>query len=168
MSVSIEEKLEEKLNLVSAIPARAPMNSSSQGDSVTTEAPMESLTPAQAPMSNVAQSDSVTTEALMESPAPAQAPVDNVSQGDSVFIAPPAQVEATDVKEGEGESREMTLEEKLKLVLSVGEDNKCIPDDNDFAELRNLLAKKPNPICYDGFEPSGRMHIAQVLCLICW
>jgi len=23
------------------------------------------------------------------------------------------------------------------------------------------LAKKPNPICYDGFEPSGRMHIAQ-------
>jgi len=23
------------------------------------------------------------------------------------------------------------------------------------------LNKKPNPICYDGFEPSGRMHIAQ-------
>jgi tyrosyl-tRNA synthetase len=24
-----------------------------------------------------------------------------------------------------------------------------------------LLEKKPTPICYDGFEPSGRMHIAQ-------
>jgi hypothetical protein len=28
-------------------------------------------------------------------------------------------------------------------------------------ELRNLLDKKPNPVAYDGFEPSGRMHIAQ-------
>ena len=24
-----------------------------------------------------------------------------------------------------------------------------------------LLEKKPTPVCYDGFEPSGRMHIAQ-------
>lgn len=24
-----------------------------------------------------------------------------------------------------------------------------------------LLKAKVNPICYDGFEPSGRMHIAQ-------
>jgi hypothetical protein len=144
MSVSIEEKLEEKLNLVSTTPAQPPMDKSAQSDSVTTEAPMES-------------------------PVPAQAPVDNVSQGDLVSTAPPAQVESTDVKEGEGEgeAREMTLEEKLRLVLSVGEDNKCIPEDNDFAELRNLLAKKPNPVCYDGFEPSGRMHIAQVQCLIC-
>ena len=29
-------------------------------------------------------------------------------------------------------------------------------------ELLNLLTKKPEPVCYDGFEPSGRMHIAQV------
>jgi tyrosyl-tRNA synthetase len=29
-------------------------------------------------------------------------------------------------------------------------------------ELAQLLAKKPNPVAYDGFEPSGRMHIAQV------
>ncbi|KAJ1688219.1 hypothetical protein LUZ63_019609 [Rhynchospora breviuscula] len=49
----------------------------------------------------------------------------------------------------------MTPEEKYQLVRSVGEE--CIQED----ELRNLLAKKPNPICYDGFEPSGRMHIAQ-------
>ena len=35
------------------------------------------------------------------------------------------------------------------------------------AELRNLLEKKPNPIAYDGFEPSGRMHIAQVCIMAC-
>ncbi|KAG0563355.1 hypothetical protein KC19_8G023900 [Ceratodon purpureus] len=56
---------------------------------------------------------------------------------------------------------EMSLDEKVKLVLSVGENNKCIPEENDFAELRNLLGKKKDPVCYDGFEPSGRMHIAQ-------
>lgn len=42
------------------------------------------------------------------------------------------------------------------MVRSVGEE--CIQED----ELRNLLAKKAEPVCYDGFEPSGRMHIAQV------
>jgi hypothetical protein len=30
------------------------------------------------------------------------------------------------------------------------------------SELRELLRRKPNPVAYDGFEPSGRMHIAQV------
>lgn len=45
---------------------------------------------------------------------------------------------------------------KYKTVRSIGEE--CIQED----ELKNLLAKKPAPICYDGFEPSGRMHIAQV------
>ncbi|KAL3581171.1 hypothetical protein D5086_015503 [Populus alba] len=49
----------------------------------------------------------------------------------------------------------MSLEERFQLVRSVGEE--CIQED----ELRNLLDKKPLPICYDGFEPSGRMHIAQ-------
>ncbi|XP_060967479.1 tyrosine--tRNA ligase 1, cytoplasmic isoform X1 [Cannabis sativa] len=47
------------------------------------------------------------------------------------------------------------LEERYRIVRSIGEE--CIQED----ELRNLLAKKPEPICYDGFEPSGRMHIAQ-------
>lgn len=28
-------------------------------------------------------------------------------------------------------------------------------------ELRELLLRKPQFNCYDGFEPSGRMHIAQ-------
>ncbi|KAI5679390.1 hypothetical protein M9H77_10340 [Catharanthus roseus] len=49
----------------------------------------------------------------------------------------------------------MSVEEKFKLLRSIGEE--CIQED----ELMNLLAKKPLPICYDGFEPSGRMHIAQ-------
>ena len=39
--------------------------------------------------------------------------------------------------------------------MSVGEE--CILE----ADLRRLLEKKPNPVAYDGFEPSGRMHIAQ-------
>ena len=51
----------------------------------------------------------------------------------------------------------MNPEERFRIVRSVGEE--CIQED----ELLNLLTKKPQPICYDGFEPSGRMHIAQVL-----
>ncbi|XP_059661361.1 tyrosine--tRNA ligase 1, cytoplasmic [Cornus florida] len=50
---------------------------------------------------------------------------------------------------------QMSAEEKFKIVRSVGEE--CIQED----ELFNLLSKKSQPICYDGFEPSGRMHIAQ-------
>lgn len=53
------------------------------------------------------------------------------------------------------ETRELTLDERFALARSVGEE--CIQN----AELRNLLEKKPNPVAYDGFEPSGRMHIAQ-------
>jgi hypothetical protein len=49
----------------------------------------------------------------------------------------------------------LTAEEKYALCRSIGEE--CIQE----AELRALLAKKPNPVAYDGFEPSGRMHIAQ-------
>lgn len=47
-------------------------------------------------------------------------------------------------------------EKKFNMVRSIGEE--CIKLD----ELMNLLTKKPEPIAYDGFEPSGRMHIAQV------
>ena len=49
----------------------------------------------------------------------------------------------------------MTLDERVALAASVGEE--VIQMD----ELRALLDKHPNPIAYDGFEPSGRMHIAQ-------
>ncbi|KAL6280344.1 hypothetical protein ACE6H2_017225 [Prunus campanulata] len=50
---------------------------------------------------------------------------------------------------------QMSLEEKYQMLRSLAEE--CIQED----ELRNLLAHKPEPIAYDGFEPSGRMHIAQ-------
>jgi tyrosyl-tRNA synthetase len=50
----------------------------------------------------------------------------------------------------------MSLQDRFELLRGIGEE--CIQED----ELLNLLQKKPVPICYDGFEPSGRMHIAQV------
>jgi tyrosyl-tRNA synthetase len=50
----------------------------------------------------------------------------------------------------------MSLEERYQIAKSVGEE--C----NLEEELRNLLANKPEPVCYDGIEPSGRMDIAQV------
>lgn len=49
----------------------------------------------------------------------------------------------------------LTLNVRHELALSIAEE--CIQAD----ELRRLLEKKPMPVCYDGFEPSGRMHIAQ-------
>jgi tyrosyl-tRNA synthetase len=49
----------------------------------------------------------------------------------------------------------LSLDERFEACRSVGEE--CIKDE----ELRALLEKKDHPICYDGFEPSGRMHIAQ-------
>lgn len=48
------------------------------------------------------------------------------------------------------------IEAKLNTLLSIGEE--CITRE----ELALLLQKKPNFTAYDGFEPSGRMHIAQV------
>lgn len=48
----------------------------------------------------------------------------------------------------------LTVEERFQLCRSVAEE--CVNDD----ELRKLM-NKPMPIAYDGFEPSGRMHIAQ-------
>lgn len=49
----------------------------------------------------------------------------------------------------------LTLDERFTLCRSVAEE--CISDE----ELRNLLKHRPAPVAYDGFEPSGRMHIAQ-------
>ena len=58
----------------------------------------------------------------------------------------------------EGIKKELSpeIEAKLDTLLSIGEE--CITRD----ELAALLEKKPEFIAYDGFEPSGRMHIAQV------
>ena len=49
----------------------------------------------------------------------------------------------------------LSVEEKIKLVKEVGEE--IIQEE----ELRGLFERNEIPICYDGFEPSGRMHIAQ-------
>ena len=52
---------------------------------------------------------------------------------------------------------DLTLEEKFKLCKSIGEE--VISEER----LLELLKKKETFNCYDGFEPSGRMHIAQGL-----
>jgi tyrosyl-tRNA synthetase len=51
----------------------------------------------------------------------------------------------------------LSVDEKIKLVKEVGEE--IIKEE----ELRDLFEREEMPICYDGFEPSGRMHIAQGL-----
>jgi tyrosyl-tRNA synthetase len=50
---------------------------------------------------------------------------------------------------------ELPLRERFELCRSVAEE--CVTD----ADLVALLAHKANPIAYDGFEPSGRLHLAQ-------
>jgi len=49
----------------------------------------------------------------------------------------------------------LSLEERFNICRSVGEE--CISE----KDLRQILEEKDHPVCYDGFEPSGRMHIAQ-------
>ena len=51
----------------------------------------------------------------------------------------------------------MTPEEKLELIKQVGEE--IVSEE----ELLELLKTKKNLIAYDGFEPSGKIHIAQGL-----
>ncbi len=51
----------------------------------------------------------------------------------------------------------MNSTEKLSLIKQVGEE--IITE----AELESLLKSKKTPIAYDGFEPSGQIHIAQGL-----
>ena len=51
----------------------------------------------------------------------------------------------------------MTTDEKIKLIQEVGEE--IIGED----ELRRLLESDEELIAYDGFEPSGQIHIAQGL-----
>lgn len=49
------------------------------------------------------------------------------------------------------------IDKKVEIISQVGEE--LINEE----ELRELLIKKKNPIAYDGFEPSGQIHIAQGL-----
>lgn len=51
----------------------------------------------------------------------------------------------------------MTLAERIALIKEVGEE--VVTE----AELKNLLEGGEELIAYDGFEPSGRIHIAQGL-----
>jgi tyrosyl-tRNA synthetase len=48
----------------------------------------------------------------------------------------------------------LPFDEKLRLCASVGEEIV------EMEELKDLIMRKPLFRCYDGFEPSGRMHIA--------
>ncbi|CAE7940105.1 unnamed protein product [Symbiodinium sp. KB8] len=49
----------------------------------------------------------------------------------------------------------LSLEERFASIKLVGEE--CVKEE----ELLELLKRKQHPVAYDGFEPSGRMHIAQ-------
>jgi len=49
----------------------------------------------------------------------------------------------------------MTPEQRFEIIKSVGEE--ILTEE----ELLQLLKEKKNPIAYDGFEPSGKIHIAQ-------
>ena len=49
----------------------------------------------------------------------------------------------------------MDINKNLDLIKEVGEE--IITEE----ELKKLLEEKKNPIAYDGFEPSGQIHIAQ-------
>ena len=50
-----------------------------------------------------------------------------------------------------------SIEERIELISSIGEE--IIGQ----KQLNGLLTNKPYVVAYDGFEPSGRMHIAQGL-----
>ena len=49
----------------------------------------------------------------------------------------------------------LSVAERVQLAMSVGEE--VITEE----ELTALFTARDHPIVYDGFEPSGRMHIAQ-------
>ncbi len=51
----------------------------------------------------------------------------------------------------------MDVEERIRLVEEVAKGGELINRE----ELKKLFLKKDKPVAYDGFEPSGRLHIAQ-------
>ncbi|OEL26417.1 Tyrosine--tRNA ligase 1, cytoplasmic [Dichanthelium oligosanthes] len=87
-------------------------------------------------------------------PSPAPEAVPGASSSNSSAAPAPAPAAAA-VENLAGGVAAMTLDERFELLRGIGEE--CIQED----ELLRLLQNKPQPICYDGFEPSGRMHIAQ-------
>ena len=53
----------------------------------------------------------------------------------------------------------MNVEDRLALVREVAAEGEIVTEE----ELRALFEQKSHPIAYDGFEPSGTIHIAQGL-----
>ncbi len=53
------------------------------------------------------------------------------------------------------EETKLSVEERFNLCMSIGEE--VLTPEN----LKAMLSSKKQFICYDGFEPSGRLHIAQ-------
>ena len=51
----------------------------------------------------------------------------------------------------------MDVEAKIDIIKSIAQE--IVTEE----ELRELLQTKSHPIAYDGFEPSGQIHIAQGL-----
>lgn len=55
----------------------------------------------------------------------------------------------------QGRVRRLSVDDRMALVRSFAQE--IVQED----ELQRLFANKASPTAYDGFEPSGRMHIAQ-------
>jgi len=51
----------------------------------------------------------------------------------------------------------MNIDKRVAMIASVGEE--LITEE----DLRTLLIDQPHPVAYNGFEPSGRLHLAQSL-----
>ncbi|KAL6745630.1 hypothetical protein V8C86DRAFT_1821387 [Haematococcus lacustris] len=100
-------------------------------------------------MSESSAADTVTSAAV-------EAVTEAVQQATlhSAASSTPVAASATD-DQGPVHPSGLSLEERFQLCRGVAEE--CISDE----ELRNLLKHRPHPVAYDGFEPSGRMHIAQ-------
>ncbi|KAF7096092.1 hypothetical protein CFC21_098094 [Triticum aestivum] len=90
-----------------------------------------------------------------EASAPAAASTEPSAAPDASPAASSSSAAAAAAEDLAGGVAALSLDERFDLLMSIGEE--CIQPD----ELKRLLQNKPVPICYDGFEPSGRMHIAQ-------
>jgi tyrosyl-tRNA synthetase len=80
--------------------------------------------------------------------------------GGLVFPTPyNAKIESKEVdeinKKFSPEETKLSVEERFNLCMSIGEE--VLTPEN----LKAMLSSKKQFICYDGFEPSGRLHIAQ-------
>lgn len=109
----------------------------------------------------------------MEDPKPSESPAEKMSgtvettdkdadlkNSEAETRKVEAQKKEKPAEEGNGDpTRRLIIQERFNLIKSIGEE--CIQLD----ELELLLERKfdrmHDLVCYDGFEPSGRMHIAQ-------